>query len=232
MSGAQARPRGTLDRELNTLREKLLRLGAMVAEAIPDAVQALRDINMQLAQRIIGGDAALNELRFEIEQSCLSIIATQQPTASDLRAVIAAMNIVVDLERMGDHAAGVAKTVERMEAPREQHLPENLERMAALVQQMLREVLKVYAEQDADRAHNVARMDDQIDVTYQALFRELLEQMLEEERLIPNALYLLFVGHNLERIGDRVTNIAERVIFTASGEMQELNPEPEESRMN
>ncbi len=228
----QVRSRGALDRELQELREKLLELGELVDDTIADSLRALRDRNAQLAERIIEGDQQVNDRRFEIEELCLSSIATQQPAASDLRQIVAAMNIVVDLERMGDHAAGVAKIVERMEPPKEEHLPENLERMAALVQQMLREALAVYAEGDSDRAHNVARMDDLIDSTYQDLFRELLEQMLDEDRLVPNALYLLFAGHNLERIGDRVTNIAERVIFTASGEMQELNPEPDESRMN
>lgn len=229
---APVRSRGALDRELKALREKLLELGEMVQDTIADSLRALRTGNRQLADRIIEGDQQLNDRRFEIEELCLTTIATQQPAAGDLREIVAAMNIVVDLERMGDHAAGVAKIVERMESPRADHLPENLERMAALVQQMLREVLKVYAEGDSDRAHNVARMDDLIDTTYQELFRELLEQMLEEQRLVPNALYLLFAGHNLERIGDRVTNIAERVIFTDSGKMQELNPEPDESRMN
>lgn len=229
---AQVRSRGALDRELELLRSKLLELGELVDDTIADGLRALRDRNQQLADRIIAGDQQLNDRRFEIEELCLATIATQQPAAGDLREIVAAMNIVVDLERMGDHAAGVAKIVERMEPPLDEHLPENLERMAALVQQMLREALKVYADGDSDRAHNVARMDDLIDTTYQELFRELLEQMLDEERLVPNALYLLFAGHNLERIGDRVTNIAERVIFTASGEMQELNPEPDETRMN
>lgn len=224
--------RGALDRELAVLRKMVIELGEMVRERVADCLRALRAGDQQLAGRIVVGDQQLNDRRFEVEELCISTIATQQPAASDLREIVAAMNIVVDLERMGDHAAGVAKIVERMEQPRADHLPENLERMAALVQQMLREALRVYAERDADRAHNVAKMDDLIDSTYQSLFRELLEQMLEEQRLVPNALYLLFAGHNLERIGDRVTNIAERVIFTDSGRMEELNPEPDETRLS
>jgi phosphate transport system protein len=232
MASSHAHARGTLDREIGALREKLLALGEMADDTIADAMQALREVNTQLAQRIIDGDAVLNDLRFQIEESCLSIIATQQPAAGDLRQVVAAMNIVVDLERIGDHAAGVAKTVHRMEQPYFTALPESLERMAALTQQMLRQVLQVYAESDVDRAYNVARMDDRIDSSYQTLFRELLEQMLHEHGLTTNALYLLFAGHNLERIGDRVTNIAERVIFTSSGEMHELNPEPDDARVS
>lgn len=232
MTEAQVRPRGALDRELSALRDKMLALGEMVDDTISNALQALREVDTQLAQQIIDGDEALNQLRFDIEETCVSIIATQQPAAGDLREIVAAMNIVVDLERIGDHAAGMAKTVHRMEQPHYSELPENLERMAALTQQMLRQVLEVYATSDVDRAYNVARMDDRIDSSYQALFRELLEQMLHEQELTTNALYLLFAGHNLERTGDRVTNIAERVIFASSGQMQELNPEPDQSRVS
>lgn len=232
MASTQAQARGTLDREISALREKLLILGEMADDAIADSLQALRQVNSQLAQHIIDGDEQLNQLRFEIEESCLSVIATQQPAAGDLRQIVAAINIVVDLERIGDHAAGIAKTVLRMEQPYYQELPESLERMAALTQQMLRQALRVYAESDVDRAYNVARMDDSIDTSYQMLFRELLGQMLHEQGITTNALYLLFAGHNLERIGDRVTNIAERVIFTASGEMRELNPEPGDARVS
>jgi phosphate transport system protein len=204
----------------------------MVERTIAEALRALRAADEELANAVVDGDIELNELRFEIEEACLAVIATQQPAAGDLRQIVAAMNIVVDLERMGDHAAGIAKTVRRMKPAIYKDLPESLERMAALTQQMLRQALEVYAANDIDRAYNVARMDGQIDDSYQALFGDLLARMLDEEELATNALFLLFAGHNLERIGDRVTNIAERVIFMASGEMQELNPEPGETRIS
>ena len=222
--------RAELDRELAAIRESMLALGKRVAVSIHDSVLALRNTDSELAETIIAGDAEVNKMRFDIEKACESVIATQQPAASDLREVIAALNIVVDLERMGDHAAGIAKTVQLMGDEQFESLPESLERMAARTQDMLRQAVEVYAEADNDRAYNVALMDDKIDDSYQSLTHELLQGMIEDEISTTRGLYLLFAGHNLERIGDRVTNIAERVIFMASGNMKELNPEPGDAR--
>ncbi len=224
--------RAELDRELEAIRESMLVLGERVATTIEDSMRALRNTDQELAETIIVGDAELNKMRFDIEKACEAVIATQQPAASDLRAVIAALNIVVDLERMGDHAAGIAKTVQLMGEGKFETLPESLERMAARTQDMLRQVVDVYAEADYDRAYNVALMDDKIDDSYQKLTHELLQGMLEDEKSTTRGLYLLFAGHNLERIGDRVTNIAERVIFMAIGKMKELNPEPGDTRVS
>jgi len=224
--------RAELDRELAAIRESMLALGERVAVTIHDSVLALRNTDNELAETIIVGDAELNKMRFDIEKACESVIATQQPAASDLREVIAALNIVVDLERMGDHAAGIAKTVQLMEDEQFDSLPESLERMSARTQDMLRQAVDVYATADNDRAYNVALMDDKIDDGYQSLTHELLQGMLEDEISTTRGLYLLFAGHNLERIGDRVTNIAERVIFMASGKMKELNPEPGDARVS
>ena len=224
--------RAELDRELAAIRDSMLALGERVAIAIDDSIRALRNTDHQLAETIIVGDVELNEMRFDIEKACELVIATQQPAASDLRAVIAALNIVVDLERMGDHAAGIAKTVQLMGGEKFETLPKTLERMAARTQDMLRQAVDVYAQADYDRAYNVARMDDKIDDSYQKLTHELLQGMLEDEISTTQGLYLLFSGHNLERIGDRVTNIAERVIFMAIGKMKELNPEPGDTRVS
>ncbi len=224
--------RAQLDRELAAIKKRMLALAERVASTIEECLRALRHADRELAEAVIAGDAELNEMRFEIEGACESVIATQQPAAGDLRTVVAAMNIVVDLERMGDHAAGIAKTVLLMGDDRFDSLPETLERMAARTQDMLRQVVKVYEEADHDRAYNVALMDDKIDDSYQSLTNELLQHMLEDEKSTTRGLYLLFAGHNLERIGDRVTNIAERVIFMASGKMKELNPEPGEARVS
>lgn len=232
MTDAPIQSRAELDRELEAIRESMIALGERVATSIEDSMRALRNTDQELSETIIVGDAEINKMRFDIEKACESVIATQQPAASDLRAVIAALNMVVDLERMGDHAAGIAKTVQLMGEEKFEMLPESLERMAARTQDMLRQAVDVYAEADYDRAYNVALMDDKIDDGYQALTHELLQGMLEDEKSTTQGLYLLFAGHNLERIGDRVTNIAERVIFMASGRMEELNPEPGETRVS
>ncbi len=232
MTDFHIQSRAELDRELAAIRESMLALGERVAVTIHDSVLALRNTDNELAETIIVGDAELNKMRFDIEKACESVIATQQPAASDLREVIAALNIVVDLERMGDHAAGIAKTVQLMGDEQFDSLPESLERMAARTQDMLRQAVDVYAEADNDRAYNVALMDDKLDDSYQSLTHELLQGMLEDEISTTRGLYLLFAGHNLERIGDRVTNIAERVIFMASGKMKELNPEPGDTQVS
>ena len=232
MTDFHIQSRAELDRELAAIRESMLALGERVAVTIHDSVLALRNTDNELAETIIVGDAEVNKMRFDIEKACESVIATQQPAASDLREVIAALNIVVDLERMGDHAAGIAKTAQLMGDEQLDSLPESLERMAARTQDMLRQAVDVYAEADNDRAYSVALMDNKIDDSYQSLTHELLQGMLEDEISTTRGLYLLFAGHNLERIGDRVTNIAERVIFMASGKMKELNPEPGDARVS
>ena len=157
------------------------------------------------------------------------MIATQQPAAGDLRAVVATMNIVVDLERMGDHAAGISRIVLRMgDEPLLKPLID-MPRMAELCRQMLGQALQAYVERDVQLARQVARQDDAIDGLYQQIFRELLSFMIEDPKTTTRALWLLFSAHNLERIGDRVTNVAERVIFMTSGVMHELNPEPRDT---
>jgi phosphate transport system protein len=217
--------RATLERELEEMQDDLLRLGERVDEAIADALRSLERRDLDLARQVVAGDAEINALRFQIEENCLRLIATQQPAAGDLRAVVAAMNIVVDLERMGDHAAGNARIVLRMgDEPLLKPLID-IPRMAQLCRQMLRESLQAYVARDAAGALAIARQDDILDGLYQQVFRELLTFMIEDPRTTTRALSLLFAAHNLERIGDRVTNIVERIVFATSGEMRELNPE-------
>jgi phosphate transport system protein len=222
----RAIPRGSLDRDLRIVQEDLMRLGGMLDQAIERSLQALIEGDLELARRVVEDDAQVNELRFRIEEFCLATIATQQPAAGDLRAIIAAMSIVVDLERMADHAAGIAKTVIRMDAEAPVKELIDLPRMAELCREMARQALRAYLAADVELARRVAAQDDALDGLYTQIFRELLTFMIEDPRTTSRALFLLFAAHNLERIGDRATNIAERAIFRASGQMKELNPEP------
>lgn len=215
--------REVYERELALVRDNVLRLGEMVDQAIGRALESLQRRDRALAQQVIDDDARVNELRFQIEEECLALIATQQPMAGDLRAVVAAMNIVVDIERMGDHATGIAKTVLRMgDEPLLKPLID-IPKMADLARDMLRESLEAYVRRDADWARRIAARDDEIDHLYKAVFDELLEIMAKDPSTVTRATYLLWCAHNLERIGDRVTNIAERVVFAATGDMKELN---------
>ncbi len=225
----QARSR--LDQELASLDQALLRMGAGIDAAIDKAVRALKDRDMALAREVVEGDAAINAQRFDIEEACLSLIARQQPTAGDLRAVMAAFSIVTDLERMGDHAAGIARTVLRMgDEPLLKPLID-LPRMAEVCREMLHLSLQAYIARDGEQARAIVGLDDTVDALYQQIFRELLSFMVEDPKTTTRALYLLFSAHNLERIGDRVTNIIERVIFLSSGEMKELNPKVSKAQL-
>jgi len=217
-------PRATLDRELIEINEGLLRIGSLVDAAIERSIQALAHRDMALARQVDADDAKVNALRFQVEEECLALIARQQPAASDLRAVLAAFSIVTDLERMGDHAAGIARTVLHME---DQPLLKpliDLPRMAETCREMLRQSLQAYVERDTEKARSIVAMDDTVDALYTQIFREILSFMVEDPHTTSRGLYLIFAAHNLERIGDRVTNIVERILFMTSGEMRELNP--------
>jgi phosphate transport system protein len=219
--------RATLDRDLNAVQDDLLRMGGLLDAAIAKSLEALAKRDQDLARQIIADDAHVNALRFHIEEACLALIATQQPAARDLRAVLAAMIIVSELERMGDYAAGIAKTVLRMgDEPLLKPLID-MPRMADECRTMVRRALDAYVAHDADMARAVAAQDDVIDNLYNQIFRELLSFIVEDPHTTTRALYLLFAAHNLERIGDRAVNISERVIFMTSGELKELNAGPD-----
>ena len=216
--------RAMLDRELVGINQNLLRIGGLVDTAIERSIRSLATRDLALARQVDADDAKVNALRFQVEEECLALIARQQPAASDLRAVLAAFSIVTDLERMGDHAAGIARTVLHMgDEPLLKPLID-LPRMAEMCREMLRQALQAYVERDAEKARVIVGMDDTVDALYTQIFREILSFMVEDPHTTSRGLYLIFAAHNLERIGDRVTNIVERVLFMASGEMRELNP--------
>ncbi|HBY98864.1 MAG: phosphate signaling complex protein PhoU [Ardenticatenaceae bacterium] len=215
--------RGTFHHRLDELGQDIVRLGSMVDEAIHKSVEALRTRDVELAQEVIAADETINELRFSIEERSFALIATQQPMASDLRSIIAAMNIAVEVERMGDHAAGIARLVGRMaDEPLLKPLID-IPRMAITVRQMLRRSLDAYLKQDIEVAQQVSAQDDEVDEFYNQIFRELVSFMIEDPSTVTRATYLLWVTHNLERIGDRVTNICERVIYMVTGQLMEFS---------
>jgi len=216
-------PRSLFDRQLIEIRDNILRMGELVDASIARALEALKNQDHDLARQVIGDDAIINNLRFTVEEECLTTIATQQPAATDLRVVISAMNIVNDLERMADHSTGIAKTVLRMgHEPLLKPLID-LPGMAEAARDMLRRGLDAFVNRDVAAARAVAAEDDEIDHLYRAIFDELLAIMAHDPASIPRGTYLLWCAHNLERMGDRVTNIAERVIFMMTGTMKELN---------
>jgi phosphate transport system protein len=221
------RTRSMLDREFGQIRDDLLRVTGLVDSAIASAMRCLQAQDVALAQQVIQEDSVINDLRFRVEEECLTLIATQQPMAGDLRTAMAAVSIVTDLERIADHATGIAKTVIRVSQHKHQVFPaeplQALDRMSVRVRAMLRAALDTYIARDAQAARQVAATDDEIDHMYKILFDDLLRIMAADTAAIAPGTYLLWCGHNLERCGDRITNIAERVIFMSTGELGELN---------
>jgi phosphate transport system protein len=216
-------PRSAFDQKYIEIRDNLLRLGQLLDAAIDRSMTALKNQDQALARQIVADDAVINDLRFTVEEACLALIATQQPAASDLRSVITAMNLVNDMERMADHAAGIAKTVIRMgDEPLLKPLVD-IPRMANFARDMLKRGLDAFLAHDAEAARAIAAEDDEIDHLYKAIFDELLGIMARDPGTISRGTYLLWCAHNVERIGDRATNIAERVIFLTTGTMKELN---------
>jgi phosphate transport system protein len=219
--------RHTLDRELAGLQADLLKLGELVVAALERALSCLESGDHALARQVVDDDRRVNALRFHIEEECLALIATQQPTASDLRRVLTGINLAGDLERMGDYAAGIAKTVLRI-PPGEHVAPHpGLLDMGRLCRAMLRASLDAFANADTELARQVAAEDDALDAVYEGVRGELLAYMVEHPERVTTATYALWCAHNLERLGDRATNIGERVIFMLTGTMQELNTSEE-----
>ena len=214
--------RARYDQNYAAIEDDILKMGSLVQDAIRNSIESLKQRDTHLAKEVIDRDLRINDLRFKIEEACLTLIATQQPTAGDLRAVVAAMNIVVDMERMADHASGIAKTVIRMgDEPLLKPLID-LPKMADLAREMLSGSLDAFIKRDAQTAIAIAPRDEEMDLLYKAIFDELVEIMAHKPGSVERATYLLWCAHNLERIGDRAINIIERVIFMTTGDMREL----------
>jgi len=215
--------RTAFTQSMQEMQEEMLSLGSMVEKAIARSIEALRTQNVQLAEQVIENDDHINALRWKIEESCTMLVATQAPLARDLRYIFAIMHIATELERMADYAEGNAElTLRIVHEPLLKPLID-IPRMADLGREILMEALDAFVEQDAERARQVARRDDEVDRLYEQVYRELLTFMISDPRTVPRATHLLWVAHNLERIADRVTNICERTVFAVTGQLEEMN---------
>jgi len=215
--------RTAFERQLAEIQEDMLVLASMVESAIERGIEALKSRDVELARQIIADDAKINHKRYETEEKCLELIATQQPLASDLRTIVAVLHIIVDLERMGDHAEGIAKIAIMLadEPPLKPYI--DIPRMAQVAARMLMDSLEAFKHRDAGLAREICNRDDEVDALYDQVYRELVTYMLQNSRTIERATHLTWVAHNLERIADRVTNICERVVYLVEGKIEELN---------
>jgi phosphate transport system protein len=215
--------RDVFDREMLGLREGVVRMGGLVATAIDAAVGALARQDTAAAVAVVADDRAINAAQSDLTALIVTTIATQSPVAGDLRFVLSLAHVAYELERIGDHAAGVAKQVLKIDATRNAGSA-GLDHMGELASAILHGVLLALVDLDAEAARKVAAQDDEIDRLYHAYFERALERMRVEPAWVDAGAHLLFAAKDLERIGDRVTNIAEEIVFLAIGEIEDLNP--------
>ncbi|MBI2869215.1 MAG: phosphate signaling complex protein PhoU [Chloroflexi bacterium] len=199
----------------------LLSMGDMVGTAITRSVEALKKRDLNQAHQLIAADVRINRKRFSIEDQCIALVAEQQLSVEDLRTIVAALNIITELERIGDYAEGIARIVILIgdEPPLKPLI--DIPRMAEITVEMVEKALKSFTNRDADLANQVISLDNIVDGLYDQVFRELLTFMMVDPKTINRATRLIWVAHNLERAADRATNICERVIFTITGKMEE-----------
>jgi phosphate transport system protein len=218
-------PRETFDKDLQHLEDDILTLGSMVETAIIESVDALKQRDLERSRELIALDRKINEKRFAIESEALAVIAMQQPVAIDLRMLAAVLDIADELERIGDYAKGIAKINLRIgDGPLLKPLVD-IPTMAQKACDMLRRSLEAFIDRDVDLARALPKEDDEIDDLYNQVYRELMTYVIADPRTIEQANFLLWAAHNLERAADRVTNICERVLFTATGELIEMDVE-------
>lgn len=216
-------PRENFDQQLQKLQDEVLVLGSMVENALIDSVNILKQQNLVKARRLIAEDKHINQNRFAIEEKALTLIATQQPMAKDMRILAAVLEIVTELERMGDYAKGIANiTLMIGETPHIKPLID-IPRMAEKARDMLHKSLDAFIERDVELARSIPPCDDDVDSLYNQVYRELLTLIMANPHNIDQATHLLWAAHNLERTADRVINICERVVYAETGEMEELN---------
>jgi len=218
-------PRESFDKKLQGLVDQVLVLGSMVENSLTKSVEDLKQKDFEASRRLIAQDRAINEKRFRVEADALALIATQQPMARDLRTIAAVLDIISELERIGDYAKGIARINLMIGGDPFIKPLVDLPLMAARTREMLHESLEAFAHNDTDLARTIPEKDDEVDALYNQVYRELLTLIMANTDTIDQANYLLWVAHNLERAADRVTNVCERVLFTVTGEMVELDSE-------
>jgi len=216
-------PRETLERQIHHIEDEVLLLGSMVEQAMLKAVEALQNRDRQSARKIYNADQTINEKRYAIENAIIILIATQQPMAHDLRILCAMLEVITELERMGDYAKGVARVTIRLEDAEVPVPMYEINRMAEIAVSMLHRALSAFVTEDSRQAAALPAEDDEVDALYNQVYQSLVNAMIANPQLIDHTNLLMWVAHNLERMADRVTNICERTVFIATGEMLEFD---------
>ena len=220
--------RERFDRQMQLLLDQVLVLGSMVEQSVLDSLDALKRRDLVKARRIYADDQQVNEKRYSIESNCITLIATQQPMARDVRFLAAILEIITELERIGDYAKGISKINQLLsEEPVDLVILNELQQMARLGLDMLRRALDAFVIGDEKTARDIPKEDDLVDQLYNQIYNKLVEQMIADPATIDRANHMMWAAHNLERMADRVTNICERMVYVATGEMRELDTSEE-----
>lgn len=221
-------PRQTLDREIHHLQDEVLLLGSMVEQAMLNAIDALKRRDINTARRVYSEDELINEKRYAIENRILILFATQQPIAHDLRLLAAILEVITELERMGDYAKGIAK-INVLIGQDDTPIPgREISRMGDLAVGMLHRALSAFIAEDVSMAYRIPKEDDLVDELYNQIYRKMIAAMIADPDIIDHSNYIMWVVHNIERMADRVTNICERTIFIATGELLEIDASDDE----
>ena len=223
--------RQRFEQQLGELKEDVLKMGSIVENELYVAMDALERLDTGRAREVHQLDNEVNNTLFEIEEKCFALIVTQQPAARDLRAIVTVMNMIVDLERMGDQAKGIAKVVPHMVHSSDIPRPRELWQMSTMVGRMLNQTMTAYAHDNVDLALQVARQDDDVDALYAKVFAQIMDHMAQvgSSEKVEATYEALRAARELERYGDLATNIAERVIYMVTGRFQEINVDKDDS---
>jgi len=221
-------PRDTLDRQIHHLQDEILLLGSMVEQAMLNAVDALKNRDVEAARQIYEDDILINEKRFAIENAILILIATQQPIARDLRQLAAILEVITDLERMGDYAKGIAKVTIKLEDSTISIPHRDIAHMAELAVSMLHRALSAFITENQKMATSIPLEDDEVDDLYHKIYKGVVSAMIADPETSDQSNLIMWVAHNIERMADRVTNICERTVFIATGELLEFDTSDDE----
>lgn len=221
-------PRQTLDREIHHLQDEVLLLGSMVEQAMLNAIDALKRQDLDLAYRVYKDDELINEKRYAIENRLLILFATQQPIAHDLRLLAALLEVITELERMGDYAKGIAKITRIIQKDKLPIPIREISQMGDLTVSMLHRSLGAFINEDVSMAYRIPQEDDRVDELFNQVYKKLINGMIANPETIDHSNFIMWVIHNIERMADRVTNICERTIFIATGELLEIDASDDE----
>ena len=217
-------PRATFDRLLDAVKDDVLRLGAKVEQALERAGRALVERDPELADRVRWDDRDVNELQRQINTEITTLIATQGPVARDVRELLALYHASAELERMGDYAVNIAKLAQQLASEPETPMLKQIPRMEQICREQLRAAMRALVDVSESEARGVCQRDDEIDHLYNSVYEDAIAMMSAAPERARQATHMLFAAHHLERLGDRVTNIGEDVVFLATGQVEDLNP--------